>query len=516
MKKIVIIFGLTIVSIIMMVVMKLLNTSEIMSSTDLSKVKHHINIGVDNWAGYFFLCSKELRKKALENEILINCIIDDADTESRMSGLKEKNLQMAAFTVDSFVKNGEKEKNPAKIVAVIDESQGGDAIYINKNIANNVDELRENNNIKVGYTKNSPSELLFTTWKKDFGLKNNFNVIETNGSIDAYKKLISGELDVAVVWQPETIKIEKNKKFKKLMGSEQTKNIIVDILVVENNFLINNENLVKKFLELYYETMDYYNLNEGEFDKELKEKTGIISDDEIIGLKDGINWINYNKLAIEWMGINYNGEKGYIQLYDSINMVTNIMKNDNQIEKDYNFPNNDAFSMINSTILQKMVDDSLVGNGLNFDIPKVINDVSISRKFKKLSPAKWNLLRERNRVGSINIEPITFSTGTHILYPNYNDQESFDTIIEILKKYPKYRLIIEGHTGKGNEVANMDLSKKRANEVKRVLIEEIGLDKNRIMTIGYGATNPPKRNIGENKMSWWKRWSRVDIIVVQD
>lgn len=517
MKKIAIVFLLTLISMIVMIGLKITNKNEIMEATDISKVKHHINIGVDNWAGYFFLCSKELRKKALEKEILVNCVVDNADTEGRMGGLQQKNLQMAAFTVDSFVKSGESKKFPAKIVTVIDESQGGDAIYVNKNVAENVDTLKNISNFKVGYTKNSPSELLFATFKKDFGLdESKFQVIETNGSVDAAKKLLSNEIDVAIVWQPETIKIEKNNNFKKLMGSEQTKNIIVDILAVENNFLIGNNELVKNFMEIYYETMDYYNLNGDVFDKELKEKTGINGDDEIMGLKDGISWINYSNVAIDWMGSNYNQEKGYIQLYDSINMVTNIMKQDNQIKKDFSFPNNDAFSMINSMVLQSMVDESLSGNGLDFNIPKILNDMSISREFKKLSPAKWNLLRENNSVGSINIEPITFETGTQILYPNYKEQESFDTIIEILKKYPKYRVIIEGHTGLGNEVANMDLSKKRANEVKRILIEEIGVNKNRIMTIGYGATNPPKRNIGENKMSWWKRWSRVDIIVVQD
>jgi outer membrane protein OmpA-like peptidoglycan-associated protein len=519
MKNLLILFIVTIIGVGGMIAYKLSSDNDILDNTDYSKIKHTINIGVDNWAGYFYLCSKKLRKIALDQEILVQCQDDGANFQDRAQKLKDGDLQFAAFTVDSYVKNAEQYKYPASFVAVIDESRGGDAIYVNKNIATTVDELRKVAKARIAYTSDSPSEMLVTTWKRDFGIEidnpNKFTLTGATGSSDAYQKLISGQVDVAVLWQPEVAKAEE-KGYVKLLGSDETKNLIVDALVVQNKFMVNNPDLVAQFMEMYYQAMDYYATNSSEFDDELEDYTGINSESQLDALKDGIKWQTLVDNGTSWFGLNYGGKKGNNQLFDSINMVTRIMINDGQLTSNP-LPAKDAFKLVNSKVVQSTFDKAASGSlGISFMLPTQVEDLGLGRKFKKLSPGKWTKLRKNKMVGSVNIPSITFKTGVGTLYPDASEQESFKRIAEILTTYPRYRVIIEGHTGRGDASANMELSKQRANKVKKEIIDELGVNKNRLFTIGYGATSPVSRLQGESKRSWWKRWARVNIIVVQE
>ncbi len=66
--------------------------------------------------------------------------------------------------------------------------------------------------------------------------------------------------------------------------------------------------------------------------------------------------------------------------------------------------------------------------------------------------------------------------------------------VEVLKKYGKYKIIIEGHTDStGDENYNLVLSEKRAESVGRFLIEN-GINAGRISYKGYGSTYPIDTN----------------------
>jgi outer membrane protein OmpA-like peptidoglycan-associated protein len=51
----------------------------------------------------------------------------------------------------------------------------------------------------------------------------------------------------------------------------------------------------------------------------------------------------------------------------------------------------------------------------------------------------------------------------------------------------KYRIVLNGHTDSvGNNSDNQDLSERRAAAVRQYLIENYGIDENRLISIGYG------------------------------
>ena len=64
-----------------------------------------------------------------------------------------------------------------------------------------------------------------------------------------------------------------------------------------------------------------------------------------------------------------------------------------------------------------------------------------------------------------------------------------------LETNPNLRLLIEGHTDSvGNAAHNLELSKRRAEAVKAVLVSQFKVDSERLTTAGLGATKPIESN----------------------
>lgn len=501
-----------------MIAYKFMEEAAITASTDSANIEYTINIGVDNWAGYYPLCSPVTRKNALDEGLLIKCHDDKADYAGRMQKLKTGELEMAAITVDAYVKNGMHVDYPGSIIQVIDESQGGDAIVASRTIAENTTELKTKKGLKIAYTLDSPSQMLTTAWKNHFGVAIDdpsvFTVVPANGSSDALKKLLSGEVQVAVLWEPDVSKALANANYVKLLGTEDTKNLIVDVLVGNHSYVNSNPKAVEILQKAYFVALEYYKRHPDELNDGLQGYSGV-SQEQAESLKEGINWIDLVHNGIDWFGISHENHSGRRQLYDTITSVTRILINSGELQ-DNPLPGQDPFRIINSTPFNQTFTAAGMGQfGIPFQFPSVVEDVSISRKFKKLSPGRWAKLSE---IGSLKLVPIRFRTGTAELYPE--KQESFKKLIEALTTYPHYRIKIIGHTGRGDKIANALLSKKRATKVANYLMDNYGIDKNRIYAIGVGNSQPPKRlklpsGRLENARAWRARWPRVELILVE-
>jgi len=98
------------------------------------------------------------------------------------------------------------------------------------------------------------------------------------------------------------------------------------------------------------------------------------------------------------------------------------------------------------------------------------------------------------------IEDLYFaSSSAKIQSFNYS---KIDKLIAIFKKYPDIKVVIHGHSDKvGNEAINKDLSTKRAEAVKRYLVNK-GIDPNRIITVGHGSSRPIYD--GESESNFYK------------
>lgn len=68
-------------------------------------------------------------------------------------------------------------------------------------------------------------------------------------------------------------------------------------------------------------------------------------------------------------------------------------------------------------------------------------------------------------------------------------------IAGVLKAHPQWKLRVDGHTdGIGNDAANLDLSKRRSAAVKAALVSRYGIDGGRLVTGGFGESQPQATN----------------------
>lgn len=88
---------------------------------------------------------------------------------------------------------------------------------------------------------------------------------------------------------------------------------------------------------------------------------------------------------------------------------------------------------------------------------------------------------------------ILFDTDSDRLKPE--SAYAIQSVAKGLAASPDLKLLVEGHTdGSGNAAHNMDLSKRRAEAVKSVLVSQFNIDAARLTTSGLGATKPLDSN----------------------
>jgi outer membrane protein OmpA-like peptidoglycan-associated protein len=100
--------------------------------------------------------------------------------------------------------------------------------------------------------------------------------------------------------------------------------------------------------------------------------------------------------------------------------------------------------------------------------------------------------REGNLLSVTFKGDVTFDTNSAELRSGlYNE---INRVAGVLNQYPDTLIRVEGHTdSRGSDEYNMDLSKRRANNVKTLLVMR-GVAENRIEVAGYGKTMPVATN----------------------
>ena len=73
--------------------------------------------------------------------------------------------------------------------------------------------------------------------------------------------------------------------------------------------------------------------------------------------------------------------------------------------------------------------------------------------------------------------------------------QEIGNLAAVMKKYPDLKIVLEGHTDSiGGAQYNQKLSERRANAVKKYLVDKFGIEVSRLTTKGYGLTRPVASN----------------------
>ncbi len=126
---------------------------------------------------------------------------------------------------------------------------------------------------------------------------------------------------------------------------------------------------------------------------------------------------------------------------------------------------------------------------------KFVTDVFLAKVMRKPAPVmKKPVPVMKNPVEKISITLfIEFDYDKDVVRPQHHDDVK--KIADSMKKYSKANVLLEGHTdNEGTELYNMGLSRRRAESVKRYLVENFNVNASRIETVGYGQSNPASTN----------------------
>ncbi len=492
-----------------------LKESEQKATTDASRTKGKIRIALDNWAGYFILNSPEMEKAMHKAGYILICEDDNADYARRMQRLEDGEIDFAAATVDSFILNAAPLDFPGAVIMVIDESKGGDAILGRKDRITGLDELKGKTGVKVAFTPNSPSHYLAKAAAYHFDapelLPTGDLRLETGGSEEARKKLMDGETDIAICWEPDVSRALEKDDIIKILGTEDTERLIVDILVASRDVLKKRPEVVSLLLSNYFRVLKKYRDAPDLLLEDLKERTNL-PEKSVKSLLKGVRWVNFTENCESWFGIASSGGRMDEGLVDAIGATIRILLNAGDFPASP-IPDEDPYRLINSGFLQEMFERGVTGfkkGGARDGASTPLH--SIAAGFDYLDEADWDKLKE---VGALKMEPIVFQRGSSELDPL--GEKVVDQAVERLKHYPNFRIVIKGHTGvRGDKQANIELSRQRADAVARYLTSAYKVDPNRQRVLGRGGEKPLPRLPGESRRTWMYRLPRVELVLVRE
>jgi len=489
------------------------------ATSDARATKGTIMLAMDDWVGYAPLCSDQMKSRMRQAGYILECVNDAADYPGRMEKLRKQKIQMAVATVDSYLLNGARENFPATIVAVIDESFGGDAIVARKSKYESLDALKSATDIKVALTPDSPSEHLAKAAAVHFDIPalkkpGKSWQLPTDGAEAASQKLMDGTVDVAVIWEPNVSRIldKGNGEFVKLLGTEVTAKLIVDILLVNRDYAQDHPEAVSALLANYFHTLKYYRDNPDELRKTLKKATGL-SGKQVEAMLDGVKWANLTDNAQKWFGISSFGTMPDEGLVETIEGAVRILTGSGDFSSSP-LPDHDPYRITNSQYVADLFQGvSSAGQFTGAGAPSIpVQNPGASNQFPELSEQQWGKLRE---VGTLQVRPIIFQSGTATL--SYEGKIELDKAAESLKHYPSFRILIKGHTStQGDKDANQALSLARAESVRRYLNITHELDPKRARAVGYGGTQPLPRQPGESYRAYNYRLPRVELMLVTE
>lgn len=486
-------------------------TRDQVASSDASASRGVIRIGVDTFAGYFPLCSPRMIDLMLTDGYALECIDDQADYARRYRGLANGALDYAVGTVDAYLKNGEGAGYPGVIVAVIDESKGADAIVARKDVAENLKELKDAGAVRVAFTPNSPSHHLLKVAGVHFDIgflreQRGAWRVDADGSEDAFRKLDSGQADVATLWEPDVTRALADDAYVKILGTDQTQGVIVDVLVASTRVEANQPQMTDALLANYFRALKYYRDASDVFDRDLAAYADV-SRDQAATLRGGIHWATLDENARLWLGVRMPGAAPRHGLYESIDRTLDIQREAGDFSSNP-LPSGDPRRILSSRAVA-----TLFKSGLGAGFSATTAGAATARTdFTSLTDTQWGRLRD---VGDLQVRPIKFETGAAAL--TRTGKEQIDLAAKALQTYPNFRIVIEGHTSdRGDAAVNRALSQDRADAVKRYLAITYDIDPDRMRAIGYGSDRPLPRGGDESIRAYRARLPRVALRLVSE
>jgi outer membrane protein OmpA-like peptidoglycan-associated protein/ABC-type amino acid transport substrate-binding protein len=516
MRKIVV--ALSILAIALMVAWKLYQPSrqqkarhaELLLTSDAANLDRVVRVWGDDWLGYLIFRSRRFQKEMQQYRLGVRYDLV-FDFKERFRGLEKGECDFVAATIDSYLANSAESGFPGVITWVIDESYGADAIIGGPKVKT-VDALNDAN-LKGALVGFSPSEFLLKAQIANFrmnALLPRVAGFRVEKAEDAYAALAKGKADFAVLWEPFVSQALKEVNgATRLLDSSQTKGVIVDVAIASRKALASDPGLAEKVARAYFNALNYY-LDHADELRELAAADSKKDAAVATTMLNGIKFTPFSENCRTWFGLDAKvPEDG---LVDAINRIARILGEVGDIKGDPLGGN--PFSIVNSKPLRTLFEAPAELLAGEIKTPGPTPMPGGAAFFRRLSDDEWKRVAGKV-VGTLVDEPIIFGSGSAGIPEDF--QATLRDAVYKLAHYPKYRVIISGYVSAGADPqADQQLSEERALVIKRYLVEQGGVQEDRIFAQGLGSTELPAKSPDESDAAWKRRARRAKIYLAQE
>ncbi len=411
--------------------------------------------------------SRFFKEYGFKVEFILNDDLENAKN-AWMAGEYDVLVQTAdAFPLYTGVENVN-EYQP-KAFMQVDWSRGGDAVVVKRGI-NSVNDLKGKN---IAVAIPSPAQTLLISTLDAAGLKySDVNVVRTIGNPQAAELFKSADVDAAVVWSPDDLKLVADIPGAKiLITTLQQSHIIGDIMFASQKTIDDKKNMIHGFYEGWMKGVSEINSNQSNKEKAVKylsELTGF-GEEDAKGMMSTVYWTSQgDNLNFFSLNSSYKGKK-FEDLYGKMGkMFFETLK-----ELPNPVPN---WRSVIYTGAVTAAQANLTGSAYEAEKNKVFTPAT---KAEISAPA----------IASKPIS-INFASGKFAL------DENSKTIIDlqfadVAKTFANIKVRVEGNTDNvGSKATNKALSEKRAKAVADYLKSQYGMDANRFIIVGNGPDKP--------------------------
>lgn len=267
-----------------------LNKKDSKKSTD----NENFNLSVNTWVGYGPLYLAEEKGFFAEEGVDVNISVLE-DVAQRKSAMINGTIDGLGDTVDLLVLSRD-EGVPSVTVLQVDDSKGADGIVVTDSIKT-VQDLKGK---KIAVQKNFVGEsfLMYVLKKNGMSISDIEEVDTESGAAGA--AFVSGKVDAAVTFEPWLSKSSERKGGKVLVSSADEPGVIVDTLSINETYLKDHPDTVKKVLRGWFKALDYWKSNPNEAN-EIMAKYYNVSATEFADLITGVKWptLSENKTYLQ-------------------------------------------------------------------------------------------------------------------------------------------------------------------------------------------------------------------------
>lgn len=448
-----------------------------------------INISLDEWIGWKSVIDAngglETTKGSIYDELGIKVkihILNDATQSS--NALIKGDLDGSGYTVNryAFLYPKFKENDVDVIMPYVTNfSSGGDGIIAKEGI-NSVEDLVGK---KIAVPRYSEAQTL-VEWllaKSDLSNKDvtkiRENMIMFDTPDDAAKAFFAGEVDAAATWQPYLSQAQDTTGAKLLFSTKTAQSIILDGIVFRKDFVDNNEEDVRKFIEGALKAADVYTTAFTPI-KDSMPLFATETDENIVAIAGDA------KLATHKENIELLEDTAVTLFKDMSNIWKSLGEESNPGAA------KDAFT-------------SAYINGIDStEFDNVLED-SNKTKFTESQRQQAKNIDNNDALLKSSVS-INFNSNVATFADNNETAKELNKFVEIAKIMDGAIIQIEGNVNAvsgGDEAVSKKLSEQRAKTVATYLQQQ-GIDPTRFVIVGNGTS----KQIGDNNTEEGKSLNR--------